>query len=87
MNEEWEKMEAMNKKIDELVRKDPVKFSRPRAVFMTLRSEEGYNRALLYNKHMKKSDKNSSLLEEKGKFELEIVAASEPSDIIWENRE
>ena len=57
---------------------------RPCSLFVTLESEEAYNRALNYN--------DTITMPEYYKFalflgeEIEISAASEPSDIIWENR-
>ena len=57
---------------------------RPCSVFVTFESEEGYQRALNYNSTLDLPDykQYSTLLGQ----EIEIVAASEPSDIIWENR-
>jgi|TARA_B110000285_G_scaffold199866_1_gene233305 hypothetical protein len=50
---------------------------RPCTVFVTFESEEGYNRALVYNENP-----TCRLLGES----VKITEASEPTDIIWENR-
>jgi len=57
----------------------------PCSAFVTFESEEGYNRAVMYNQMI-------SELEEFSHFktflyqEIEVKPASEPSDILWENR-
>lgn len=52
-NENWTKLEQVNMTIDESIKKDQVlldKLQRPCSVFATFETEEGYNRALEYNK-------------------------------------
>ena len=56
----------------------------PCSVFITCESEEGYNRALRYNDTIQLKD-----FEHFQTFlghEIEIKEASEPTDILWENR-
>ena len=58
----------------------------PCSVFMTFENEEGYQRACAFDKAI---DNDSSLADCKkwaGDHEIEVQEASEPSDIIWENR-
>lgn len=62
--------------------------TRPCSVFMTFETEEGYQRATQFNDVVE----NSTLAEVQGQKmwlgdqEIDIQEASEPSDIIWENR-
>jgi len=56
----------------------------PCSVFLTCESEEGFNRALNYNDNVKLKD-----FEHFQTFlgqEIDVSEASEPSDILWENR-
>ena len=87
--EKWEKVDAVSDEINEL-KKDPKEFEElttPCSVFMSFESEEGYERA----KGLDTAIKNDSSLEKLkywlGNHTIEIQEASEPSDIIWENRQ
>lgn len=51
----------------------------PCSVFVTFETEEGNNRALVYN------DSNNPQMDLLGE-QIQIQDASEPTDIIWENR-
>ena len=53
---------------------------------MTFETEEGVNRALSYAGAIEESEDLKDLKYWIGIHELEIQEASEPSDIIWENR-
>jgi len=86
-NEHWACLDDINDTIRKNLKKDSVlldQLQRPCAVFVTMNSEEGYNRAIQYN--------NSITLEDFKMFkcflgsEIEVEKAVEPSDIIWENR-
>ena len=85
--EQYDEMRRINDKIDE-ARSDPVKldkFYRPVTAFLTFENEEGLNRMAAYNELIETSDEYigyDKLLGEP----LEIDDASEPTDIIWENR-
>jgi len=51
-NEQWDKLERINNDIKTAIKRDGTlldKLQRPCSVFATFESEEGYNRALLYN--------------------------------------
>ena len=85
--EQYDEMRRINDKIDE-ARSDPVKldrFYRPVTAFLTFENEEGLNRMAAYNELIETSDEYigyDKLLGEP----LGIDDASEPTDIIWENR-
>ena len=54
---------------------------------MTFETEEGYRRALKFDETVGNDpDRYGSLKKWIGDHEIEIQPASEPSDIIWENR-
>jgi len=53
---------------------------------MTFETEEGVNRALGFNEAIENDPELDDLKFWLGKNEIEIQQASEPSDIIWENR-
>jgi hypothetical protein len=78
-------VKAINQKISKNIR-DPYllnKFQRPCSVFASFESEEGRARALVYNDLIQQDFKQYE------KFlgsEIELQEASEPTDIIWENR-
>ena len=69
------------------LKKDSVlldQLQRPCALFITFESEEGYNRAVLYNDTIQLNEYLHF-----GKFLGQVInvkEASEPTDIIWENR-
>ena len=80
-------MRAVNEKIDS-ARSDPVKldkFYRPVTAFLTFENEEGLNRMAAYNELIETSDEYIGYDKLLG-CPLEIDDASEPTDIIWENR-
>ena len=81
--EKWDKMREVDTKINELKQANLEKFTRPCSVFMTFEGEEGYQRALKYHDTNLVADADQVFL---GDQRIEIQAASEPSDIIWENR-
>lgn len=54
-------------------------------MFVTFENEEGYQRALHVEELIKTNPKYAFFQTMLGK-EIQIVPASEPSDIIWENR-
>jgi len=85
--EKWAKLHEINKKIEDKIKSQPLldKLQTPCSVFATFESEEGYSRACVYNEQV------SDLILPKsfGKIlgdELDLQEASEPTDIIWENR-
>ena len=63
----------------------------PCSVFMTFETEEGYKRALKYDDEVNSESNKDKYGDDMKKWidgvhEIEIQPASEPSDIIWENR-
>jgi len=86
-NEDWAKVQKINEQIRQAIKWDDDflnKMQTPCSIFATFETEEGYERALNYNKTIKMEDfvRYKTILGE----EIEIDPASEPSDIIWENR-
>ena len=58
----------------------------PCSIFMTFENEEGVNRALSYDEAIEADDSLEDMKKWLDNHEIEIQPASEPSDIIWENR-
>lgn len=86
--EKWEKVDEINDKIDNSLKNEKLlnELQTPCSVFMTFESEEGYNRAIGYNV----ATKNGELPRHYSKIlgqPFHIEPASEPTDIIWENRQ
>ena len=85
--EDFNKMREINDKINE-AKDDPVKlekFYRPVTAFLTFENEEGLNRMAAYNELVESSDEYIGYDKLLG-CPLDIDDASEPTDIIWENR-
>ena len=79
-------MEAIDKKINEFKDSNLEEMTTPCSVFMTFENEEGVNRALEYDSAIEQDDSLDHLKTWLDNHEIEIQQASEPSDIIWENR-
>ena len=89
-------MRDIDKKINNLKNEKLDQFTTPVSCFMTFESEEGAQRAKAFEeatlseenadkKHLRKwFEADNEELEQK--YHLELQSASEPSDIIWENR-
>jgi hypothetical protein len=83
--EKWERMRKIDRKINELKTRNVEKYNRPVTAFLTFENEEGINRCRAYTDIVENDDEYEdyrTLLGEPLKFE----DASEPTDIIWENR-
>ena len=85
--EKWDKLDEINDQIDDSLKDESLlnKLQTPCSVFATFETEEGVNRALELNKQIKQKILPKSF----GRIcqqPIEIQSASEPSDIIWENR-
>lgn len=90
----FSKLAEINKKIDDLIAKDKDKLERPVTAFVTFDTQEAFERAVFYFPHpqdeenhefgfvdpVKEEDKH--ILEEK----LKVRRATEPGNILWENR-
>jgi hypothetical protein len=61
------------------------KFYRPVTAFLTFENEEGLNRMLAYNEAVSADPELAEFKTLLG-APLDIEEASEPTDIIWENR-
>jgi len=87
-NEKWDKVDKVEKTIDDALKKDKQlldKLQRPCSAFITMETEEGYYRLENYNDTVEMAQYK----EKYGTFlghEIEVRSASEPTDIIWENR-
>jgi len=85
--EKWDKLDEINDKIDDALKHEELlnELQHPCSVFVTFESEEGLNRAILINDQIKKKILPKSYGKLLGHV-IDIEPASEPSDIIWENR-
>lgn len=86
-DEKWDKVRKINDEIRQALKWDDDlldKMQTPCSVFATFETEEGYQRALNYNQVIEEEEfaHMRTLMDEY----IEIQPASEPSDIIWENR-
>lgn len=86
-NEKWKKMEKLNSKMTNRLHNSQElldKMQTPVACFISLESEEGKCRADIYNETV--------MMGEYAQYrtflgsEIDVSGASEPTDIIWENR-
>lgn len=86
--EKWDQMREIEGKINEKKTQIFNDLCHPCSIFMTFETEEGVNRCRLYDETVADNlEKFEHLRLWLGKHELDIQEASEPSDIIWENRE
>lgn len=90
-NQQWNKVREIEAKINELKTNQLEKFNRPCSVFMSFENEEGVQRALKFQEVCESPETNPALKQLLYWFNdenvtVEIQPASEPSDIIWENR-
>lgn len=86
--EQWDQMRKVEGLINEKKTEIFDDLCHPCSIFMTFETEEGVNRCRLYDETVAENlEKFEHLRLWLGKHELDIQEASEPSDIIWENRE
>jgi hypothetical protein len=83
--EKYDKMRDINKKIDILVDQNTAKYNRPVTAFITFENEEGLNRCQGYKDTVQSDSQFAEIRTLLGQ-ELDFQDASEPTDIIWENR-
>ena len=86
IQEKWDEMPALDAQINQLKNDHLEEMTTPCSVFMTFADEEGVNRALKYHESVENDEELHELKTWLGCHEIEIEAASEPTDIIWENR-
>jgi hypothetical protein len=87
--DEFEKVDKIEAKINQLKERDLDKLTRPCSAFVTFENEEGFKRATKFNEISAASDNleiQSFPIFIPGIKPIRIKPASEPSDIIWENR-
>ena len=86
--ENWEKQTELEGQINDLKNEKLKELTTPCSIFMTFENEEGVTRALKYDEAIQaEPDKFGWLENWLGDEVIEIQPASEPSDIIWENRQ
>jgi len=85
-SEQWDKQADVEKRINDLKNEKLETITTPCSVFMTFEREEGITRALRFDELIEADPSKADLKNWLGDKEIEIQAASEPSDIIWENR-
>lgn len=85
-SEQWDKQANIEKKINDVKDSEFKSIVVPCSVFMTFETQEGQERARALKKAIEKDKKLSHLNFWLGNHQIEIKRASEPSDIIWENR-
>lgn len=85
-SESWDQMKEIDAKINEIKNEHLVDLMTPCSVFMTFENEEGVNRAMNFNEAIEADANLQHLGRWLGDFKIEVQKASEPSDIIWENR-
>lgn len=86
--EKYDEMRQFDDQIDDL-KNTPEKYDKltfPCSVFFTFENEEGYNRACQYHETVDNDDKYEKYRTLFG-IDFELQEASEPTDIIWENRQ
>lgn len=84
--EKWDEQKKLEDQINDLKQNNLETLTTPCSIFMTFECEEGITRALKFHEcvdSLPDADKLKIWLEDQ---EIEIQPASEPSDIIWENR-
>jgi hypothetical protein len=85
--EKWDKVKVINETIAQGIKEDKKlldQLQRPVSVFATMETEEGHTRATQYNKLI--GEPEYKHYEKFLTSEIEVQEASEPTDIIWENR-
>lgn len=87
-NQKWEEQRKIENQMNDLKAEELESLITPCTVFMSLENEEGVMRAVKFNEYVdeEKTEERERLRKWLGDEELEIKGASEPSDIIWENR-
>ena len=87
--DDFNRMREIDAQINTLKNEKLAIFVRPCSVFMTFESEEGYQRANKFDEITESEDATPEIKANRiwlGDQEIDIQEASEPSDIIWENR-
>ena len=86
--DKFDEMRKIDAQINDYKNANLDKCTRPCSVFMTFESEEGYQRARQFDEIVKNSSEQRlhNLDKWLDGHTIEIQEASEPSDIIWENR-
>ena len=83
---DWKGIDKADKKINKLKQIELEQLTTPCSVFMSFETEEGINRALQFDELVASDPSLEGLNIWLDKHRIEIQQASEPTDIIWENR-
>ena len=83
--EDWDQQRSIEDVIVQVKKDNLTRLTNPCYVFVTFQNEEGSERSKQYNS-LVENDKELSDIELWLGKKLEFKRASEPSDIIWENR-
>ena len=84
--EKWDKIEVIDRKINDLKNNHLEDLTTPCSAFMTFQCEEGYNRATRIDEAINNDPALKPLTIWLDDYTLDIKQACEPTDIIWENR-
>ncbi len=84
-NQKYDDMRKIDKELDEYKTNNYEMLNRPVTAFIIMESEEGLNRAKQYEELVKDDDQYAEIRNFHGE-KLSFDDASEPTDIIWENR-
>ena len=84
--EDWNAMAEIDSEINKIKKEELRQVITPVSVFFTFENEEGVNRCLGYNKAVNAEFNLFKYQKWLDKYILDFKQASEPSDIIWENR-
>lgn len=88
--DKFDYMRKLDEQINDLKNNQFDKLCRPVSVFMTLETEEGYRRATTFEEGIESlptMQRSVKYWFNDPNFTVDIQEASEPTDIIWENRE
>ena len=85
-SEKWAKMAEIDSRINQFKDENIKQMVTPCSIFMTFENEEGVNRAINYNESIEADENFAHLGVWLDQFSIQVEKASEPSDIIWENR-
>ena len=87
-SEDWEGMKKIDAQINIIKGSNLEDFTTPCSIFMSFENEEGVNRAVRYNDLIASNPEEFEELKLwLNKYTINIKKASEPTDIIWENRQ
>lgn len=84
--QKFDKMRELDAQIDKFRTENDDKLNRPVSAFLSFENEEGLNRCLQYHELIKDDQTKYAGWDKLLEGDLKFEPASEPTDIIWENR-